>query len=220
MASEQLGPQYDVATHFTPRYKPWDQRMCLVPDGDLFRQIREGRASVVTDTIERFTASGIKLASGVELPADIVVMATGLKLNVLGDVAITIDGRPLVPGQAMAYKGMMLSDVPNLAMAFGYTNASWTLKADLTAGYVCRLLRYMDRHGHTIAVPRRDHTVPSQPFLGFTSGYVQRAVAILPKQGTRRPWQVYQSYLADLITIRWGRIADGIMHFETQSAQT
>jgi monooxygenase len=213
MAAQQLGPEVDVAKHFTPRYNPWDQRVCLVPDGDLFVQLRAGRASVVTDTIDRFTPNGIRLASGQELPADIIVAATGLTLNVLGDLALTVDGTPFVPGDAMAYKGMMLSDLPNVAMAFGYTNASWTLKADLTAGYVCRLLNYMDSHGYTVACPQRDPAVPAQPFLGFTSGYVQRAIALLPKQGDRKPWQVYQNYLADLFTIRWGRVADGIMHF-------
>lgn len=213
MAAQQLGPQVDVATHFTPRYDPWDQRMCVVPDGDLFQQIRAGRASVVTDTIARFTPTGLRLASGAELAADIVVVATGLKLNVLNDVAISVDGRPVDAGQAMSYKGMMLSDVPNLAMAFGYTNASWTLKADLTAGYVCRLLRYMRRHGHSSAMPRRDATVPSQPFLSFSSGYVQRAAGLLPQQGLRKPWQVHQSYLADLLTIRFDRLADGVMQF-------
>jgi len=213
MAREQVGPQFDVDTHFTPRYKPWDQRMCLVPDGDLFREIREGRASVVTAGIECFTERGLRLTSGDELPADIVVVATGLKLNVLGDVSIRIDGRPCDLGEAMAYKGMMLSDVPNLAMTFGYTNASWTLKADLTAAYVCRLLRYMARHGHAIAVPRRDGAVVPQPFLTFTSGYIQRALAILPKQGSKRPWKVYQNYLWDLLNLRYGRIADGVMQF-------
>ena len=213
MAAQQLGPQVDVATHFTPRYNPWDQRVCVVPDGDLFQQIRAGRASVVTDTIERFTPTGLRLASGAELAADIVVVATGLKLNVLNDVTISVDGRPVDAGQAMSYKGMMLSDVPNLAMAFGYTNASWTLKADLTAGYVCRLLRYMRRHGHTSAMARRDPTVPTQPFLSFSSGYVQRAAGLLPQQGLRKPWQVHQSYLADLLTIRFDRLADGVMQF-------
>jgi monooxygenase len=213
LAREQVGPEFDVDTHFTPRYKPWDQRMCLVPDGDLFSRIRDGRVSVVTAGIERFTDRGLKLCSGDELAADIVVIATGLKLNVLGDVAVLIDGRPCDLGAALAYKGMMLSDVPNLAMTFGYTNASWTLKADLTAGYVCRLLRFMDRHGHAIAVPRRDASVVPQPFLTFTSGYVQRAVAILPKQGSKRPWKVYQNYLMDLVNLRYGRIADGVMHF-------
>jgi monooxygenase len=213
MARAQVGPEFDVDTHFTPRYKPWDQRMCLVPDGDLFQRIREGRASVVTDGIECFTERGVKLASGDELPADIVVMATGLKLNVMGDVAVRIDGRACDLGATLAYKGMMLGDVPNLAMTFGYTNASWTLKADLTAGYVCRLLRYMDRHGYAVAMPRRDPSVLPQPFLTFTSGYVRRALAILPKQGSRRPWAVYQNYLLDLFNLRYGRIADGVMQF-------
>ncbi len=213
MARTQVGPQFDVATHFTPRYNPWDQRMCLVPDGDLFTRIREGRVSVVTEDIDRFTDRGVKLASGAELHADIVVLATGLKLNVMGDVDVRIDGHPCDLGGTLAYKGMMLGDVPNLAMTFGYTNASWTLKADLTAGYVCRLLRYMDRRGYTVAVPRRDPTVAPQPFLTFTSGYVRRALAILPKQGSRRPWAVYQNYLLDLFNLRYGRIADGVIEF-------
>jgi cyclohexanone monooxygenase len=218
MAGRQLGPGFDVATHFTPNYKPWDQRVCVVPNGDLFTAIREGRASVVTDTTERFTASGIRLASGRELQADIIVIATGLKLRLLGGVTLTVDGRPVQPNASMAYKGMMLSDVPNFAMAFGYTNASWTLKADLTAAYVCRLLRYMDRQGAAIAVPRRQSDVQPQPFLGFTSGYVQRAKHILPQQGSRAPWQVYQNYLQDLSVIRFGRIADGVMRFGPKGA--
>lgn len=213
MAEKELGAGFDVGTHFTPSYKPWDQRVCVVPDGDMFCAIREGRASVVTDTIERFTPNGILLKSGKELMADIVVMATGLKLNMLGGVAITIDGRPRAASDAIAYKGMMLSDVPNMAMAFGYTNASWTLKADLTAAYVCRLLNYMDRHNKLIAVPRREAGVEPQPFLSFTSGYVQRASDVLPRQGSRRPWQVYQNYLQDLMTIRFGRVDDGVMRF-------
>ncbi len=213
LAVSQLGDQPDAARHFTPSYNPWDQRVCVVPDGDLFRQICDGKASVVTNTIERFTAHGIRLASGEELLADVIVAATGLKLNVLGDIAFTVDGLAYNPSQAMAYKGMMLSNLPNLSMAFGYTNASWTLKADLTAGYVCRLLNYMDRHGYHIALPKGDPAVAAQPFLGFTSGYVQRAQTLLPKQGDRKPWQVHQNYLADLLTIRWGRIADGVMQF-------
>jgi cyclohexanone monooxygenase len=213
LARRDLGPEFDVATHFTPSYKPWDQRVCVVPDGDMFHAIRDGRASVVTDTIERFTATGIRLASGKELEADIVVMATGLQLNVLGDAALTIDGQPLRPGEALSYKGMMLSDVPNFALAFGYTNASWTLKADLTAAYVCRLLRYMDRHGKAIAVPRREPGLGTRPFVDFSSGYVQRSVALLPKQGSRQPWQVHQNYLRDLLMIRFGRVADGVMRF-------
>lgn len=213
MAAVELGSKEVAAAHFTPSYKPWDQRVCVVPDGDLFREMREGRASVVTGTIDRFTPAGLRLASGQELTADIIVLATGLRLNVLGDITLSVDGQPVVPGEAMAYKGMMLSDVPNLVMAFGYTNASWTLKADLTAGYVCRLLRYMDRHGHAIATPRRDPAMASQPFLSFTSGYVQRAAGLLPQQGSRAPWQVHQSYLADLMAIRWNRLDDGVMQF-------
>ena len=212
-AARQLGPGFDVATHFTPRYKPWDQRVCAVPDGDLFGAIRQGRASVATDTIERFVPEGIRLASGRTLEADIVVMATGLELNLLGDVRLTVDGRAVRPAAEMAYKGMMLSDTPNLAMAFGYTNASWTLKADLTAAWVCRLLRYMDRHGHAIAVPKREPEVAPEPFLSFTSGYVQRAAGLLPQQGSRKPWQVYQNYLKDLLVIRFGRLADGVLRF-------
>ena len=213
MAAEQLGPGCDVGVHFTPRYKPWDQRLCLVPDGDLFAAIRAGRAAVVTDTIDRFVADGIRLASGETLRADIVVVATGLKLNLLGDIALSVDGQPRRASEAMVYKGMMLSDVPNLALCFGYVNASWTLKADLTAEYVCRLLRHMDRRGATIVVPRSDPSVGVQPFLSFTSGYVQRASAILPKQGTRRPWQVHQNYFMDMLALRFGRIDDGVLRF-------
>jgi monooxygenase len=218
LVRRDLGADYDVATHFTPRYKPWDQRVCVVPDGDMFKSIRAGRASVVTDTIERFTADGLKLASGAELPADVIVMATGLQLNVLGDAAITVDGRPFTPGEALSYKGMMLSGLPNLVVTFGYTNASWTLKADLTAAWVCRLLRYMDRRGVAIAVPQGDASTASAPFVNFTSGYVQRAAHILPKQGAHSPWQVHQNYLQDLLAIRFGRVADGVMHFGRKGA--
>ena len=213
MAAAQLGPGCDADVHFTPRYKPWDQRLCLVPDGDLFAAIRAGRASVVTDTIDRFVGDGIRLASGETLGADIVVVATGLKLNLLGDIALSVDGQERRASEAMVYKGMMLSDVPNLALCFGYVNASWTLKADLTAEYVCRLLRHMDRRGATIVVPRRDPSVGIEPFLSFTSGYVQRASAILPKQGTHRPWQVHQNYFRDMLALRFGRIDDGVLRF-------
>lgn len=213
MAKAQLGPDVDIK-HFTPSYKPWDQRVCAVPDGDLFLDLRAGRASVVTDTIERFTPKGIRLASGQELEADIIVTATGLKLNALGDVQVSVDGEPVQLGERMAYKGMMLSDIPNCILTFGYTNSSWTLKAELTANYTCRLLRYMERKGHRIAVPRRDPQVQDQPFLNFTSGYVQRAENILPRQGDRKPWQVYQNFLQDKFTIQYGRIDDGVMRFQ------
>jgi cyclohexanone monooxygenase len=218
LARRDLGRDYDVNTHFAPSYKPWDQRICVVPDGDMFHAIREGRASVETDTIERFTPTGLRLASGKELQADVVVFATGLQLNVLGDATFIVDGQVVRPNQALSYKGMMLSDVPNCAIAFGYTNASWTLKADLTSAYVCRLLRYMDRRGVDIAVPRREQGLDTQPFVDFTSGYVQRAAHILPKQGSRKPWQVYQNYVQDLLMIRYGRLADGVMRFGAKGA--
>ncbi len=211
MARHQLGPGYDVETHFTPTYKPWDQRVSVVPDGDLFRAIRKGRASVATDRIARFLPDGLLLESGRVLAADIVVLATGLKIKLLGGAAITVDGRPLHPHDTMSYKGMMLSGLPNCVMAYGYTNASWTLKADLTAAWVVRLLRHMDHDGFDIAVAQREPDVTPEPFLSFTSGYVQRARGDLPLQGSRRPWQVYQNYLQDMLTIRFGRIADGIL---------
>lgn len=220
MAAAQLEPGFDVDTHLTPRYNPWDQRVCLVPDGDLFREIRNGRASIVTDQIDRFTADGIALKSGKTLPADVVVAATGLKLNMLGDIALTVDGKPRRPSECLAYKGMMLSNVPNLVLAFGYTNASWTLKADLTAEYVCRLLRFMDRRAYRFAMPLVDPDVQSAPFLDFSSGYVQRAAHVLPRQGHRKPWRVYQNYLMDMLTIRHGRIDDGVLHFDTAQAAT
>ena len=212
MARHQLGPGVDIA-HFTPDYKPWDQRVCVVPDGDLFKALGRGQAEVVTDHIACFTEHGIVLRSGRVLDADVVVMATGLSLSVLGGAQIEVDGQAYVPSEAMAYKGMMLSDMPNSVMTFGYTNASWTLKADLTAAWVCRLLNYMDRKGEAIAVVRNEADVAPEPFLSFTSGYVQRAAALLPKQGSRRPWQVYQNYFQDMFTIRFGRIADGVMRF-------
>lgn len=213
MVQMHVGPAVDMK-HFTPTYKPWDQRICAVPDGDLFHDLRSGRASVVTDTIDRFTPTGIKLASGEELEADIIVTATGLKLNALGDVQVTVDGETVRPGERMAYKGMMLSDIPNFILTFGYTNSSWTLKAELTANYTCRLLRYMDRKGLRIAMPKRDPQVADAPFLDFTSGYVQRAADLLPRQGDRKPWQVYQNYMQDKLTIQYGRVDDGVMQFK------
>jgi cation diffusion facilitator CzcD-associated flavoprotein CzcO len=165
LAAERLGPDHNVATDFTPRYNPWDQRLCIAPDADLFRAIKRGRASVVTDAIDRFTERGIRLASGREIEANLVVTATGLTLNLLGDVALSIDGEPRSASAAMTYKGMMFSDVPNLVSTFGYTNASWTLKADLTARFVCRLLNHMKRHGHDVVVARGDPMVEARPFI-------------------------------------------------------
>lgn len=203
----------ELAQHFSPNYKPWDERLCVVPDGDLFKQIRQGKASVVTDTIESIEANGIRLSSGKQLDADIIVSATGLTLNMLGDIQVEVDGQRFEPSKAMAYRGMWLSDLPNAVMTFGYTNASWTLKADLTAVYTCRLLNYMRKHGYQKAVPIKDPSVQTQDYLSFTSGYVQRASQVLPKQGTRAPWQVNQNYLKDILRIKYGRLNDGVMQF-------
>jgi cation diffusion facilitator CzcD-associated flavoprotein CzcO/acetyl esterase/lipase len=208
-----LGPGHDVDTHFTPRYGPWDQRVCFAPDGDLFEAIRSGRAEVATDAVERFTASGLRLASGRELEADIVVTATGLALNVLGDVAVSVDGVAQDLSQAFAYKALMLSGVPNLVYTFGYSNASWTLKADLTARWTTRLLRHMQARGWQVATPVCPPGMAARPFLDLSSGYVQRAAAILPRQGTRAPWRLAQNYLVDLVALRLGRIADGTLRF-------
>ena len=209
----QLPPGCDVERHFTPHYAPWDQRVCLVPDGDLFAAIRSGHAEVVTDTIERFTERGIRLASGQELAADIVVTATGLALDVLGGARLSLDGAPVDPARTLVYKGLMNSGVPNLSSTFGYTNASWTLKADLTARYLCRLLDHMDRHGHRVCTPVADPAAGSQPFLDFSSGYVQRALPMLPRQGDRKPWKLYQNYLLDWLMLRLARVDDGVIRF-------
>jgi len=213
MVNLALRGQVDVARHFTPRYKPWDQRVCALPDGDLFRQINQGRVSVVTDTVSHFTPDGVALQSGDTLNADLVVMATGLQLNVLADIAFKVDGQAVVAGDRFAYKGMMLSGLPNMAMAFGYTNASWTLKADLTAGFVCRLLKHMDRQGYRFVCPQHDAALTPQPFLDFTSGYVVRTSERLPKQGPSTPWRVHQNYLLDLLALRFGRLEDGVLRF-------
>ena len=213
-AQDELGPAYDVSTHFTPSYNPWDQRLCLVPDSDLFVAIRSGQASVVTDHIDSFTPTGICLRSGEELQADVVVTATGLKMKLMKGVALYVDDKPVDLAQTMSYKGMMYSGVPNLASAFGYTNASWTLKCELTSRYVCRLLKHMDDHGYQQCVAQHPGAgVDEEPVINFTSGYVQRALADLPAQGSRRPWKVYQNYLLDLMIMRLGAIDDGTMAF-------
>jgi monooxygenase len=210
-----LGPDFDVERHFTPRYNPWDQRVCLVPDGDLFKTLRAGRASVVTDQIETFTPGGLRLKSGQDLKADVVVMATGLVIKLMGGAEVLVDGVRQDFSKALLYKGMMFSDVPNLALAFGYTNASWTLKCDLTARYVCRLLGHMQRRGQKICVPRvRDPSVAPEPMLDFSSGYVQRAAAIMPRQGSKAPWRVHQDYVSDMLALKFGSVRDGAMSFE------
>ncbi len=212
-ARGQLGPEYDVDTHFKPTYNPWDQRVCLVPDGDLFKSIRSGKVDVVTDHIERFTETGLLLRSGKELAADVIVTATGLKVQLMGGTHVRVDGKPVDFGKLLIYKGMMYSGVPNLASAFGYTNASWTLKCELTAKYVCRLLNYMTKNGYAYCTPTRPPAMSEKPGLDFTSGYVLRALDVFPKQGTAPPWRNYQNYLADLLALRFGRIADRAMAF-------
>ena len=215
----ELGPDYDVATHFTPRYNPWDQRLCLVPNSDLFESIRSGRASIVTDTIDHFTETGIVLASGKHLEADIVVTATGLNLVVLGEMRFSVDGAPVDFAQTWTYKGMMYSDVPNLVCTFGYINASWTLRADLTSEYVCRLLNHMDRIGARQVTPRlrdADRDMPARPWIDrFTPNYMQRMMHRFPKQGDREPWINPQNYWRDKKMIRSGAIDDGALIFST-----
>ncbi len=219
MTVKQLPAGYDVDTHFKPTYGPWDQRLCLVPDGDLFQAIRNGRASIATGTIDRFTEHGLRLESGQEIAADIVVTATGLQLLALGGVQLTVDGRDVNLPDTMAYKALMLSGVPNFALTIGYTNASWTLKADLTSEYLVRLLRYMDRHGYDTAVPVQDDSrVTERPLLDFAAGYILRSMHEFPKSGSRPPWRLGMSYLNDVVMLRHGRINDGVMRFSRRGA--
>jgi monooxygenase len=210
----ELPPDFDIETHFKPSYEPWDQRVCLVPDADLFQSIKAGRVSVVTDHIVKFTKHGILLESGQELPADMIVTATGLNMLACGGIRISVDGTPVVLGQSLAYKGVMLNDVPNCGICVGYINASWTLRADLSCAYVCRLLNYMERHGYKKCVPRlEDAGVRTQPLLGLKSGYVRRGIDHFPKQGSKAPWVFRNNYLYDILTLRFGAINDGILVF-------
>jgi cation diffusion facilitator CzcD-associated flavoprotein CzcO len=215
----QLPAGYDIDTHFKPSYDPWDQRLCLVPNGDLFDAIGDGRASIVTDRIDTFTENGIELASGTELQAEVIVTATGLNLLALGGLEFRVDGREIALADTMSYKGMMLSGVPNMAFALGYTNASWTLKCDLTCEYVCRLLNHMHARGYTQCVPRRrDPSVTEQPIIDFSSGYVQRSIDKFPKQGSKAPWRLHQNYALDTLNLRFGSVADSAMEFSTPTA--
>ncbi len=220
MVRKELGPDYDVETHFTPRYNPWDQRLCLVPDGDLFRAIRHGKASIVTDHIDTFTPTGLRLQSGTEIEADIIVTATGLDLVTLGEVEFSVDGEPVDFADTWTYKGCAYSDVPNLVSSFGYINASWTLRADLTCEYVCRLLNHMSATGTSIATPRlrpSDQDMSPRPWIeGFSAGYLQRVLPLLPKQGDREPWLNPQSYRRDKKLFRKAPIDDGVMRFTTR----
>ncbi|MFC0506249.1 flavin-containing monooxygenase [Micromonospora costi] len=212
-ATGRLPAGYDVDRHFSPRYDPWDQRLCIVPDGDLFAAVQAGRASVVTDTIDTFTEHGLRLTSGEELPADVVVTATGLNLLALGGMTLRVDGADVDLARTVAYKGMMLSGVPNLAMTIGYTNASWTLKADLVATYVCRLLRHLDRTGQQIVTPQPPPDDDRVPLIDLRSGYVLRSLDALPKQGRSAPWRLYQNYPRDVLLMRHGRLTDEGVRF-------
>jgi cation diffusion facilitator CzcD-associated flavoprotein CzcO len=214
-----LPPGYAVDTHFNPSYGPWDQRLCLVPDGDLFKAISAGRASMVTDRIERFTPRGVRLASGEELEADIVVTATGLRLQAIGGIELIVDGEPVALPERLAYKGMMLSRVPNFVFTIGYTNASWTLKADLVAEYVCRLLAHMDAHGHRQCVPVDDASIERRPLLDFAAGYVQRSLHLFPQAGATAPWRLGMSYMQDVVTLRHGALEDGALRFSAAATR-
>lgn len=218
--ADQLPAHIDVDTHFRPTYNPWDQRLCFVPNGDLFKAFRAGKADIVTDHVDCFTASGIRLQSGRTLDADVIVTATGLKMLALGGIQFTVDGDPVELPEHLSYKGMMISDVPNMAIALGYTNASWTLKADLTSMYVCRLLNHMDKHGHDYCLPHNsDPELAEEPIIDLAAGYVLRAIDQFPKQGDRAPWKLYQNYVLDLLALRFGRLGDAAMTFGQRGAE-
>jgi monooxygenase len=219
MAQRRLPEGYDVEKHFGPRYNPWDERLCLAPNGDLFKTIRKGHADVVTDTIDTFTETGIKLNSGEELEADIIVTATGLNLRLFGGAAIRRNGEPVDLTTTMSYKGMMLSSMPNMAFTIGYTNASWTLKADLVSEFVCRVLNYMDDNGFDTVVPQHPgESVDERPLMDFTPGYVLRALDELPKAGSKTPWKLKQNYFLDIRLMRQGKVDDEALHFSKHRA--
>lgn len=214
LVKEQLPAGYDVEKHFRPRYNPWDQRLCVVPDGDFFTAISAGKASVETDEIDAFVEEGIRLKSGKTLAADVIVTATGLTLETMGGARASVDGRPVNLGDSFTYRGFACTGLPNLAFVFGYTNSSWTLRADLISQYVCRLINFMDRRGYDIAEPVNDDpALKQEPFLNLTSGYIMRAADRLPKQGDRDPWRNPQSYFRDIAVLRYGKIDDGVMRF-------
>jgi cation diffusion facilitator CzcD-associated flavoprotein CzcO len=219
--ARHLPPDYDVDTHFNPKYDPWDQRLCAVPDGDLFKAISAGSAEIVTDQVAEFTETGIRLQSGAELEADIVVTATGFNLLFLGGAEFSVDGEAVDPAQAMIYRGALIEGIPNMAFTMGYTNASWTLKADLVAEYVCRLLEYMRQTGADTCVPRlTDPSVTEEPLIDFSSGYVTRALDRIPKQGSKEPWKLRQNYPLDLRSLRHAPLEDGAMRFERSRDRT
>lgn len=215
----ELGEQMDVDKHFTPKYNPWDERFCAAPNGDFFDVLKDGSASVVTDHIERFTETGIQLKSGEHLDADVIIPATGLEMLLAGGMEFNIDGQAVDPRQSISYRGMMLSPIPNMAIAFGYTNASWTLKIDLTCERVCRLIKHMQKHGHDYCVPEPPADIETMPLLNLQSGYIKRAEPYLPRQGTKPPWRTYQNYIKDMMAIRYGKLEDGALKFGRRDAQ-
>ena len=209
VVKEKLNPEYNVDKHFTPSYNPWEQRLCLVPDGDLFNAINEGKASVVTDHVDSFTSNGIKLKSGNELPADIIVTATGLKLMICSNIEIKVDDETIDISDTMTFKGMMVGNVPNVVWTFGYTNASWTLRADLTAEYTCKILNYMDKHDYKVATPSPNSEIGEDgTWLDFNSGYVTRSAHLFPRNGDRDPWRNTQNYIKDVVDLRYGNVKD------------
>lgn len=220
MATRRLPADFDYEKHFSPRYNPWDERVCLAPNGDLFKAIRSGKAGVVTDTIDRFTETGIKLTSGEELAADIIITATGLNMQLFGGAKALRNGQPIDLTKSMTYKGLMLSGVPNMAITFGYTNASWTLKADLVSEFICRVLNFMDDNGFDRVEPQHPGAaVDEEPFMDFTPpGYFRRAMDSLPKSGSEAPWRLKQNYFFDLRTIRYGKVDEESLHFTKHRA--
>ncbi len=222
MALQGVGPDVDVDVHFNPDYNPWDQRVCLIPDGDLFRVLREGSASIVTDHIERFTPNGLSLKSGDKIAADIIVPATGLNVEYLSGMKLFLDGEQVNASEQLSYRGMMFNNLPNIAAVIGYTNASWTLKVDLTCDYICRLLRHMDKQQYQVAMPSIEQCarhqefkeIEQEPLVGLTSGYILRAQNELPKQGSIEPWRNHDNFIKDIFSVRYGKIEDGVMTFE------
>ena len=218
--AKQLPAGYPVDEHFRPDYNPWDQRLCAVPDADMFKAIRDGRASVVTDQIDTFTERGIRLRSGQELEADIIVTATGLNLLAFGGISLSVDGVAVDPAEKVAFKGFLLSDVPNFAYMFGYTNSSWTLKVGLVCEHFCRLLAHMDAHGHDICCPRLPESMPTRPFLDMAAGYIQRSAGQLPQQGAEGPWRTCMDYRIDRKVLREGPVDDDQLQFTLPTSRS
>src|SRR5690554_4839309 len=216
----QLPKDFDMS-HFTPKYNPWDQRLCAVPLGDLFESIKEGSASVVTDHIDRFVEDGILLKSGKTLKADMIVTATGLKIQMLGNMRVSVDGEPIIPNQSMSYRGVMFENIPNMAMVFGYTNSSWTLKADLISDYVCRLLKHMDNKGVRQVIPRNHNPdIKRLPFIDMSSGYIQRVKDQIPQQGDAKPWKLYQNYFLDMTSLKLASLDDPSLEYSAPNIST